>query len=58
MKIKTAIEGMNEDNSSTQFSISSGDIQRMNRNLYDKLNNLSKEDLILMIMGDELYYNR
>jgi hypothetical protein len=58
MKRLTALTGMNEDNSSTQFSISSGDVQRMNRELYDKLNNLSKEDLILMIMGDELYYNR
>ena len=54
----TALKEMNEDNSSTQLSISSGDIQRMNRELYDKLNNLPKEDLIRMLMGDEHYYNR
>lgn len=58
MKRLTALTGMNEDNSSTQFSISSGDIQRMNRELYDKLNEMTKEELIHMIMGDELYYNR
>lgn len=58
MKRLTALTGMNEDNSSTQFSISSGDIQRMNRELYDKLNGMTKEELIHMIMGDELYYNR
>ena len=58
MERLTALAGMNEDNSSTQFSISSGDIQRMNRELYDKLNNMTKEELIHMIMGDEPYYNR
>ena len=58
MKRLTALTGMNEDNSSTQFSISSGDIQRMNRDLYDKLNEMTKEELIHMIMGDEPYYNR
>lgn len=58
MKRLTALAGMNEDNSSTQLSISSGDIQRMNQRRYDELNEMTKEELIHMIMGDELYYNR
>ena len=58
MERLTALAGMNEDNSSTQFSISSGDIQRLNQRRYDELNEMTKEELIYMIMGDEPYYNR
>jgi hypothetical protein len=60
MKIKTAIEDLNEDTyySSNQLSITADDHKRMNRRRYDELNEMTKEELIHMIMGDEPYYNR
>jgi hypothetical protein len=60
MKIKTAIEDLNEDTyySSNQLSITADDIRRLNRRRYDELNEMTKEELIHMIMGDEPYYNR
>jgi hypothetical protein len=59
MKIKTAIEDLNEDTyySSNQLSITADDIRRLNRRRYDELNEMTKEELIHMIMGDEPYYN-
>lgn len=59
MKIKTAIEALNDDYYvSNQFSITADDIKRMNQRRYDELNEMTKEELIHMIMGDEPYYNR
>ena len=59
MGIKTAIEALNDDNYvSNQLSITADDIKRMNRRRYDELNEMTKEELIHMIMGDEHYYNR
>ena len=60
MKIKTVIEDLNEDTyySSNQLSITADDIKRMNQRRYDELNEMTKEELIHMIMGDESYYNR
>jgi len=60
MKIKTAIEDLNEDTyyASNQLSITADDIRRMNRRRYNELNEMTKEELIHMIMGDEPYYNR
>ena len=59
MKITTAVEALNDDYyASNQFSITSDDIKRMNQRRYDELNEMTKEELIHMIMGDEPYYNR
>lgn len=60
MKIITAIEDLNEDTyySSNQLSITADDHKRINRRRYDELNEMTKEELIHMIMGDEPYYNR
>lgn len=59
MKIKTAIEALNDDYyGSYQLSITADDIKRLNQRRYDELNDMSKEELIRMIMGDETYYNR
>lgn len=59
MKIKTAIEALNDDHyASNQFTVTADDIKRMNQRRYDDLNEMTKEELIHMIMGDELYYNR
>ena len=59
MKIKTAIEALNDDYYvSNQLSITSDDIKRMNQRRYDELNEMTKEELIHMIMGDTPYYNR
>ena len=60
MKIITAIEDLNEDTYyvSNQLSITPDDIRRMNQRRYDELNEMTKEELIHMIMGDEPYYNR
>jgi bisphosphoglycerate-dependent phosphoglycerate mutase len=59
MKIKSAIEALNDDYyASNQLSITADDIKRLNRRRYDELNEMTKEELIHMIMGDELYYNR
>ena len=56
---KTAIEAVKDDYyASNQLSITSDDIKRMNRRRYDELNEMAKEELIHMIMGDEPYYNR
>ena len=56
---KTAIEAVKDDYyASNQFSITADDIKRMNRRRYDELNEMTKEELIHMIMGDEPYYNR
>jgi hypothetical protein len=57
----TAIEALNDDYyASNQFSITvtADDHKRMNRRRYDELNEMTKEELIHMIMGDEPYYNR
>lgn len=45
-------------NKSNQASITSEDIKRINRLEYDKLEKMSKEELIRVIMGDDCYYNR
>ena len=59
MKKKTALEALNDDyDVSYQFSITADDIKRLNQRRYDELNDMSKEELIHMIMGDEPYYNR
>lgn len=60
MKKITAIELLNEDTYyiSDQLSITPDDIRRMNQRRYDELNEMTKEELIHMIMGDEPYYNR
>lgn len=59
MKIKTVIEALNDDYyTSNQFTVTSDDIKRMNQQRYDELNEMTKEELIHMIMGDEPYYNR
>ena len=60
MKKITAIELLNEDTYyvSNQLSITPDDIRRMNQQRYDELNEMTKEELIHMIMGDEPYYNR
>lgn len=56
---KTAIDALKDDHyASNQFSITSDDIKRLNRRRYDELNEMTKEELIHMIMGDEPYYNR
>ena len=39
-------------------TITADDIKRLNQRRYDELNDMSKEELIHMIMGDEPYYNR
>lgn len=55
----TAIEALKDDYyTSNQLSITADDIKRMNRRRYDELNEMTKEELIHMIMGDEPYYNR
>ncbi len=59
MKNKTALEVLNDNYYvSYQFSITADDIKRLNQRRYDELNDMSKEELIHMIMGDESYYNR
>ena len=59
MKIKTVIEALEDDYyESNQLSITADDIKRMNQRRYDELNEMTKEELILMIMGDRSYYNR
>ena len=59
MKIKTAIEALNDDYYAyNQISITADDIKRMNQRRYDELNEMTKEELIHMIMGDEPYYIR
>lgn len=56
---KTAIDALKDDYyASNQFSITSDDIKRLNQRRYDELNEMTKEELIHMIMGDEPYYNR
>lgn len=56
---KTAIEAVKDDYyASNQLSITADDIKIMNRRRYDELNEMTKEELIHMIMGDEPYYNR
>lgn len=57
MKIKTATEALN-DVESNQNSITADDIKRMNHIRYNELNEMEKEELIHMIMGDISYYNR
>ena len=55
----TAIEELNDDYyASNQLSITADDHKRLNRRRYDELNEMTKEELIHMIMGDEPYYNR
>ena len=59
MGIKTAIDALKDNYyASNQLSITSDDIKRMNQRRYDELNEMTKEELIHMIMGDEPYYNR
>lgn len=63
MKIKTAVEAMNDNDNdnyyaSNQLTITADDIKRINQRRYDELNEMSKEELIHMIMGDKSYYNR
>ena len=56
---KTAITALYDDYyTSNQLSITADDIKRLNRRRYDELNEMTKEELIHMIMGDEPYYNR
>lgn len=56
---KTAITALYDDYyASNQYSITSDDIKRLNQRTYDELNEMTKEELIHMIMGDEPYYNR
>lgn len=58
---KTAITALYDDyyaSNQLSFSITSDDIKRLNRRRYDELNEMTKEELIHMIMGDEPYYNR
>ena len=56
---KTAIDALKDDYyASNKLSITADDIKRMNQRRYDNLNEISKEELIHMIMGDESYYNR
>ena len=55
----TAIEALNDNYyASNQLSITADDIKRLNRQRYDELNEMTKEELIHIIMGDEPYYNR
>ena len=55
----TAIEELNDDYyASNQLSITADDHKRLNRRRYDELNEMTKEELIHMIMSDEPYYNR
>ena len=55
----TAIDALKDDYyASNQLSITADDIKRMNQRRYDELNEMTKEELIHMIMGDEPYYNR
>lgn len=59
MGIKTAVDALKDDcYASNQFSITSDDIKRLNQRRYDELNEMTKEELIHMIMGDEPYFNR
>lgn len=61
MEMKTATTALLETDTSSisnQASITSEDIKRLNQQDYDKLNDMSKEKLIRLIMGDERYYNR
>lgn len=61
MGIKTAITALKDDYYSSNqfsFSVTVDDIKRMNRRRYDELNEMTKEELIHIIMGDEPYYNR
>lgn len=61
MKIKTAVEALNDNDNyyaSNQLTITADDIKRINQRRYDELNEMSKEELINMIMGDKSYYNR
>ena len=56
---KTAIDALKDDYyASNKFSITYDDIKRLNQRRYDELNEMTKEELIHMIMGDEPYYNR
>ena len=58
---KTAIDALKDDYyASNQFSISitSDVIKRLYQRRYDELNEMTKEELIHMNMGDEPYYNR
>ena len=56
---KTALTAMKDDYYvSNQLSITADDIKRLNQRRYDELNEMTKEELIHMIMGDEPYYNR
>ena len=56
---KTAIDALKDDYyASNKLSITADDIKRMNRRRYDELNEMTKEELIHMIMSDEPYYNR
>ena len=56
--ITTAIEALNDYYVSNQLSITADDIKRMNQRRYDELNEMTKEELIHMIMGDTPYYTR
>lgn len=55
----TTIEELNDDYyASNKLSITADDIKWLNQRRYDELNEMTKEELIHMIMGDEPYYNR
>jgi hypothetical protein len=61
MEMKTATTALLDTDIcsiSNQASITSEDIKRLNQQYYDRLNAMSKEKLIRLIMGDECYYNR
>lgn len=46
------------ENGSNIASITPEDVKRLNRQDYDTLDKMSKEELIRFIMGDDRYYNR
>ena len=60
MEIKRATSILSDVNydKPIQASITSEDVKRLNRQDYDALEKMPKEELIRFIMGDDRYYNR
>ena len=60
MEIKRATSILSDVNydKPINVSITSEDVKRLNRQDYDALEKMSKEELIRFIMGDDRYFNR